>query len=1152
MGLQLLLGGSGYGKSRFIYEEVLEMAAANPHINYIIIVPEQYTLQVQKKIISMHPDHVVMNIDVVSFGRLAYRVFDQLGYTLPVILEEAGKSMVIRRVMASCQKELLVFKGQVSGAGFVNEMKSTISELLQYGALPEQLNTFAEAMDKQPLLQGKIKDITKIYEAFLDYIDQRYITTEDILNQLTLVVEKSELIKNTCFYLDEFTGFTPSQYELIGELLKYSQGMKIALTVDSREDVYTPGQPYGLFHLTRETISHLNYICRQLSISREEDIILKEAKRFEKNSPLGCLEQSIYRNRFLKAYTEENQNQVRLLRFNRPIDEIRFVAEEILRLSHEGLRYREMAIVTGDLGTYGHLANWILEQAQIPCFVDETKDVLANGLAEFLRSLIEVLSKDFSYDAVFRFLKTGLTDIKFEDINRLENYVLATGISGFSIWSKDFERSYRGMEEGELPYINGVREQVMAWLMPVKEAFSVKPRTAKTCAMALIAFMEEHGIEEIMLKRAEAFMQQGQLALSKEYEQIYKVIVDILQRLMEIMQDEPMSLKVFSDVLDAGLNEAKVGIIPPGIDQVVVGDILRTRLEEVKVLFFVGVNEGVVPSAAKSGGLINDQDKGYLMDYDILLAPTGRQDTFTERFYIYSMLTKPSKHLYVSLASMDSDGKTLRPSGLIGRIQNVLPKASVEELVQGNETIDDTEIDIYGKPAVTQYIVKGLRQFKEQGVPKFWLDVYHWLKKENGLDISVETLTDMAFYTYYGSKLSKAAVKALYGQRLENSVTTLERYATCAYSHFLNYGLHLQQRQEYHFEAPDMGLLFHSALEMFANKIKASEYNWHNLPEDTRQDLIHQCVGEIMDKKQYMILFDNFRNRFLVHRLTRMVERTVWALQKQIQRGDFEPKEVELKFDFKDPENALEVQLSEDRVMGMKGVIDRLDECETDTDIYVKVIDYKTGTRKFDLAALYYGLQLQLVVYMEAAMKLRDKDAKGKNVVPAGVLYYNISDPFIKVDSACDTNENYQEHIEREVLKALSMKGLVNSDIDIIKMMDKNIDGQSTTIPVALNKNGTLSKKSSTASDYEFKKLFEYTNEKIKDIGNHIIEGDIEANPYSMSSKKTGCDYCPYKAVCGFDSKLPGHNYRKLPSLSKEQVWNRIKGKEEDNGNQVD
>lgn len=1141
MGLRLILGGSGSGKSSHIYNKVIEASIAYPEKNFMIIVPEQYTMQIQKTIVRLHPDHGVMNVDILSFNRLAHRIFDELGSVDRTVLEDIGKSMVIRRVMSQKAAELSVFKGNIKKQGFVGEMKSTVSELMQYHMTPKALEDAAQKASAHKMLAMKLQDIGTIYSGFKDYIEHKYITAEEILDRLTAVASQSALIKNSEIYLDEFTGFTPSQYKLLGELLKHCLHMEIALTIPCAELFPMPGPPFKPFYLTKETAYKLEKLCAAEHIEREADIYLKENLRYKARPDLSFLEAHLYRRGGGSIFDGEAEH-IRILSAANPAQEIRFITQEILKLLRQGYRYRDMAVIAGDLSVYGHVVEQGFDKAGIPYFMDSKKSVLSNCLVEFIRALLEVLRQNFSYESVFRYLKTSLTDLEAEDIDRLENYVIAAGVRGITRWKKGFIKQYPGMQDGELDYVNQIREAAMVYMLPVYEAFKASDKTAAAYTDILTAFLQDIHMEERMAAFCTDFDNSGELALSKAYSQIYKVVADIFEKLKQIIGDEVMTVKAYEDILDAGFSEAMVGIIPPGIDQVMIGDIRRSRLNGTKILFFAGVNEGLVPGAVKEGGLIHDRDKEVLKGYHFELAPSGRQNLYTEQFYIYSVLTKPEDALYISYARADSSGRPLRPSSLTARIRAHFNGLKTEDVVKIRR-----HDFVYDKQEAVLYFIEGLRAYKTREMDSLWNTLYLWFREQDAYKEAIAKLIDAAFYTHTDKALPKAVVKALYGEVIEGSVTTLEKYAACAYAHFLTYGLMLKERREYRLDAPDLGIMFHSALEMFSSRLSGSPYSWQNMPDDYREALASECVHEVANTYNNTILLDNFRNKYFIFRLARMVGRTVWALQKQLKKGEFVPEGFEIRFDSHTDAGTLDIPLSESERMRLKGTIDRLDQYEQDDQVFVKVIDYKTGSKKFDLIALYYGLQLQLVVYMEAAVAMKQEKDRTKQVIPAGILYYNIDDPLIPRASGQDA-----EGVEDEMLKALKMNGLVNSDMNIIRLMDKEFDTASDVIPVALNKDGSLSKKSSAVPTKQFYKLFDYTSEKIKQIGRDILSGRIDVRPYRRKGKTDACAYCAYRAVCGFDESVEGYEFRRLMELSAESVWEKINKEAAGHGDNMD
>ena len=460
-----------------------------------------------------------------------------------------------------------------------------------------------------------------------------------------------------------------------------------------------------------------------------------------------------------------------------------------------------------------------------------------------------------------------------------------------------------------------------------------------------------------------------------------------------------------------------------------------------------------------------------------------------------------------------------------------------------------------------EHLIRGLRKMREDkeggqggnpqertGEEAAFLELYRYFYCSKEHREQVKQLVEAAFYSYEERGIGRAAARALYGQSLQGSVTRLEQFASCAYAHFLKYGLELMERQEYELEAVDMGNLFHQSIDRCFEVMKNSGQDWRNLTEEARRRLVQECVSQVTEEYGNTIMQNSARNAYLAGRIERITDRTIWALAEQVKKGDFEPVGFEVSFSSIDNLKAMRIGLSEDEELQLRGRIDRMDLCEDEEHVYVKIIDYKSGTTAFDLAALYYGLQLQLVVYMDAAMEMEERNHPGKEVVPAGIFYYHINDPL------ADKQEGMAaEEIEKQILRQLRMNGLVNSQLDIINHLDREIRKESDVIPVAIKDGYVQESRSSVASTRRFEDLRRFVNRKLKEAGQDILKGNVELKP-SKQADRTACDYCPYHAVCGFDTKTAGYGYRRLKGLKPEEIWAEISPdrKEEQDGSEMD
>ncbi len=774
--------------------------------------------------------------------------------------------------------------------------------------------------------------------------------------------------------------------------------------------------------------------------------------------------------------------------------------------------------------TYGNYIKEIFGKYQIPSFIDQTTEILFHPFIECVRAALEVVASDFSYQSVLRFLRTGFSGIPEEDIDLLDNYLTATGIRGKKAWEKRWLRETKRKGLYDLEALNGLRGRFMELFFPLADAFGRKESTARDEVLALYGLLTRIQAERQLWELEQEFLAAGQQETSKVYGQIYRIVMELLEKLEKLLGQERMDIDEFTDVLEAGLSAAKVAVIPPGYDSVTVGDIERTRLGHVKVLFFVGVNDGIIPKAGNQGGIISEYEREMMKDADMELAPGAREQAFIQRFYLYRNLTKPSERLYLSFARVDQEGKALRASYLINTIHKLFPALSINFK-------DDVgrEADFSTPEAALDYLISGERDAEWFALAKWFLD--------SDYAGEAKLLLEAPYTCYKEDPISRAVARAVYGQTLEGSVTRLERFASCAYSHFLQYGLRLQEREIAGFESVDMGNLYHDALERFANKLQASEFDWFSVTDEVRDRFADEAMCEAVEAYPNLSIYASASDSHMTERMRSIFGQTVWALTKQVQAGRFVPEDFEISFLQLDELESLKICLNHEERMQLLGRIDRLDVCREDAKVYIKVIDYKSGNTKFDLVRVYQGLALQLAVYMSVGMELGKKRYPDASVLPGGILYYHIDEPALK---EVDGEELSGGELEDAILAAHRPDGLVNRTEDIYRAFDDAFEKKSKVIPVELKKNGEISEAHShVASTEEFEVIEEYVKNQIRQDGTQIFEGRTAVNPY-RDQTECSCNFCPYRSVCGMDEKIPGYRYRRLEQVSKDEAIEKM------------
>lgn len=1144
MGLQFYIGASGCGKSYQLYNHIIDSAIANPHVNYLIVVPDQFTMQTQLEMVRKHPRRGIMNIDVLSFGRLSHRIFEEVGGNDKPVLDDTGKSLVLRRVAASVEEELGVMKRNIRKTGYISEVKSALSEFMQYGLGTKDVERLCAYASRRNALACKLKDLHILYENFLKYINERYITTEETLDLLRKALPRSRVVKDSVIVFDGFTGFTPIQYGVMQELMVQAKQVIVTVTMDAREDAYAQDGEQKLFHLSKKTIHDLDRLCKEAGVKREKDVIIADEVvwRYRDNAGLSHLERELFRYPY-QAY-EGRQESIHVFEASNPKEELRQVCLEIRRLIRENdYCYRDIAVVTGDLERYGFLAREMFQRFEIPFFVDQTNKLVLNPFIEFIRSALLVVIQEYSYEAVFHFLRCGLAGVTPDETDRLENYCVTMGIRGKKAWTNKFTRRQKRQEEeaAELGELNAIREKVVTMLAPLMRPKGEQKATGKELVCALYEFIVNAAIEEKLAAYEQYFTEQGDLVRAKEYAQIYRLVMQLLEQICGLLGEEELEIREFADILDAGFAEIKVGTIPQNVDKVVIGDIERTRLCEIRALFFIGVNDGIIPKSGGTGGIISDIDREFLQESEYELAPTPRQQMYIQRLYLYLVMTKPTELLYLSYAKVDNEGKSIRPAYLINTVIRLFPDIEIDQ-----PQLRTIEEQIESPQDTLAYLVTLLRRYAADEIGEeraLFITLYDTYVRNERYAPILEQMKKAAFSYLVNAdtnRLPRELAQLLYGQSLKNSISRLEKFASCAYAHFLQYGLSLEERGKYSFESVDMGNVFHAVLESFSDRIVREGYTWFDFPEEEGERIVGECLEEYVVTYGETILYSSKRNEYMITRMRRILNRTVQTLQYQLRKGAFTPENFELSFQVASDLDAVNIALSEEERMQLIGRIDRVDTCRKEDKLYVKIIDYKSGNRRFDLAALYYGLQLQLVVYMNAAvevLKKREQDKKNDTrVIPAAMLYYHVSDPMTETDKGQpDISE-----INAAILDELKMTGMVSDDEEVIRMLDKDFETKSSVIPVARKKDGSFTQASSVLSDEDFKTISDYVNHKIRELGVSILDGDIGLRPYEQRDANA-CTYCDYRSVCGFDKKLGAQLVRHLEELDQESAMECIR-----------
>lgn len=1107
MKLKLLMGASGYGKTYKLYDMIIKDAAGNyedANRRYIVVVPEQSSMQAQKDIVRMHPNGGMFNIDVLTFGRMCYRIFDELGISPARSIDDTGKNLVIRKIMDSVKDELKIIKAG-RNQGFVSEVKSMVSELKQYGVKPDGLEEIAGKIEAGDRLKQKLIDISRIYKAFEEYINGRYTTVEDRPETMLSVMERSGFFKGADVVFDGFTGFTPVQYRIIEQIMKVARQVTITVTLPEDEPYNVIYGDEDLFAMSKTMISKAVRIAEECGAGIEYARIEPDYDkfRFAKSDALGFLERNIFRYNGKKF--DKPTEDIRFARPDNPTDELVCTASDILRQVREkGLRFRDIAIVVGDMEMYADDAVRIFTESGIPFFVDAKRSIMGNPLVEYVRSAIEIITSNYSYESIFRFLKNGLCDIADDDVDIAENYVIAYGIRGYKAWSENFVRRYPGKEKN-MTTVNAVRKLLVDKINILKDAFSDKEASAGKYVRAIYEFMEQENLYDKMENFA-ADMEEAagtdmyMRARADGYRQVYAGVLGLLDQMYALMGDEKISVQDLAQIIDAGFEEIKVGIIPPSVDCVTLGDIERTRLEHVKMLYILGVNEGVIPKLSTSKGVLSDNERKILGDNKVELSPTPREKIFIQNFYLYLNMTEPECGLYLMSHRFDNAGKECRVSRVYTMVESMYPGVKAENVRSAMAHITSAEA--------------GRHMITDSTDMLMYYMMHEPYKKE------IDRLVGVFAAEEEPDSLTRKASEELYAQLKTGSISRIEKYAGCAFEHFAGYGLELEERRMYELSAADMGVVFHRAIEIISVRLKSEGRNFADLTDEEIYTVAETAVMDASVDFSQSYFSDNSTNAYIKKRIIDMTARTVWALGRQLKSGIFKPVEFEEDFYRKEGDVLI------------KGKIDRVDIAEEKDKIHVKVIDYKSGKNEFSADKLYVGLKLQLMLYLDAMLKKAAGKYPDKQIIAAGAFYNHIDNPIIAGE-----RDRSAEKYEKALLESMRPGGVVS--VESVYLMDDWDEGKSLCTP-ASKRYGKLALGRNVFTDRQLRCLADYAAGKLAGLEHEIREGNVKAEPYEGE-----CDYCPYGGICHMGSDMP--KTRQVPKISgREDMWQQFGYREED------
>ncbi|MGI6038310.1 MAG: helicase-exonuclease AddAB subunit AddB [Limnochordia bacterium] len=1107
MALQLILGRAGSGKTHLCLQGMGE-ALARGNEPAVFLVPEQATFQMERALLEISPTEAIFHGQVLSFGRLAWQILDQTGGAAKPTVSELGKRMVLGQLLQKHRDELRIFGALARHPGFVDKLANSIKELRSQRISPGDLLQAQGGVDQ--FLEDKIHDLDLIFREYDAYLQDRFVDPDDYLSLATSRLERWELATAT-FWVDGFSGFTPQELALLERLLPLAKQVNIALCLDPEEVHLSPEN--SLFNPTLETYHQLLAVARRGKVPIDPPISLTVQRRF-KSRALAHVEKNFPRRPGQEGRAD---GSIILYPAEDTADEIHRVAQEIRRLvQEEGYAYRDLGVICRDLAPYQELLTAIFQDYQIPYFLDRKRSVEHHPLIRLVQSLLDILCGGWSYSGIFEYLKTDLSPLTREEVDTLENYVLAYGIKG-SRWYRGpwryVERFSLSEDEplppkgqAELAHINDLRKKVVAHLLPFYRQNRGRATVREFC-IAIYNFLEELQVAGQLEDWSQGAKAAGAWERAREHEQIWPALIEFLDQLVEALGPTVMSVDEFRQVVGTGLKALQLALIPPGFDQVLIGEIERSRFPNLKGVFILGAAENSFPKVPEEDVIFTDAERIQLAASQVELGPDSRRRLFWEAYLAYIALTRPSHYLWVSYPRRGLGAREQAPSSLFKKLRRILPGAYQPEM---------GSCKYVQKQTLAGQLAQRLRRGPLQGP---WQEIYDQLAQSPVFPRLAPIFASL-HHRVQDPPLPTSLAEELYGQPLRVSITQLEIYAACPFRHFVAYGLGLREREDFALESRHLGSFYHTALELMSR------------PGAQLEEVMEQLIPRL----QHAILASSSRYRYIARRLEKNLVRALELLALHEEQSQFRQMGAEVAFGRGLP--PLIINLPGGGQLQLRGRIDRVERATIDGEIYLRVIDYKTSGTKLSLEEVYYGLSLQLLAYLmvviEHAPHLVDAPAR-----VAGALYFPIQGGLLNQDGPLDGEE-----LARKRRRAQRMEGLLIGEVEVLRSMAQDLEGTSSLIPAELKKDGTPSKRSSCLNDGQFQILFHHLRRIMARWGQGILDGNVAIAPYRLQDGK-GCRFCPYGPLCGFDTLLPDCNYRFLTPLNEESLWEKLEGKDQ-------
>ncbi|MGB3367323.1 MAG: helicase-exonuclease AddAB subunit AddB, partial [Acidaminobacteraceae bacterium] len=1110
---------SGSGKTYGIYNEIKDFIYKEVDGKVILLVPEQFTLESEYNLINQMKLEGLLNVEVLSFSRLMDRIFDETGHPDKKEINHLGKTMILKKIFDENKEKLSIFSSIYNQNGFISLFSDLIGELKRSGIYEENILELKDGVKGDVILSSKLADISTVYVDFLRKTKDLYMDDEDKFDLLIDKINASELVAKSYIYIDGFSGFTFQEMRIIEELIRFSKSVTIKFLYETIENS-------SIFEPSIRNLDRFRAIAKKWDIKEKKKTFTYDDKNFE----LNHIKDNFFRYPFEPYKSLPKDISIDI---DSSFDgEIERVASEIVTLVRdEGARWKDIAVVCSTFDSYESVIKRIFNEYQIPFFIDNKRTIMNSPLVKVIISSLRAVTSGFKYEHVFRLAKTAYIGLEVDDIHRLENYVIANGIRGKK-WNTPIDISEYPQE------IEDARIKLIEPLNKFKASLK-KSICISDIIKSILEYTDSIDLYEKLNISIEKLKEENRFEYVNEYSQIWNILMDLFEQAVEIIGDQKMNITDFTDMIEAGMREFKIGIIPPTMDKVLVGTIERTKSHGIDYMYIIGMNEGCIPSNRSDYGILVDEDKMKMISEGALIKSDLKTIEEDEALAFYSVLSRPSKKLKFSYPISNSDGKSLRTSIYVDRLKKLFPFLSEDShIIEGLSL----EKQITNPASTLKYLVASFRDWIDTGsIEARWFEVYKWYIENSGDKEGLDHIISGLFHDNQVETIGKKHAIKLYDLPLRSSVSRIEKFVNCPFAHFVKYGLRPKERSQYEIKMPDIGIIFHESIEKFGEKIFENRLNLDSITKDNSDQMIDHIIEDMTKEYGNYVFESSYRYKYLINKIKRVGRRSAWTIINHIMSGEFDPMAYEIKFgdDKEDSIPPFIIELPNGEKIFLEGRIDRIDIFGDDDKTYAKIIDYKSGSKAFSFSDAFNGLEIQLLLYMDAVLQNSDF-FKVDKVYPGGAFYFKIDDPLLNGDNV-DIKE-----LENEIFKSLKLDGVVVKDVHVVNAMDAatKTNSKSDILPVDFKKDGDFSSTSKAISEPQFLNMLSHVKEIVVDAGTQIIEGVTKVEPIKDGAR-VACEYCEYKGICQFDTRFEDNKYKSLKKYTKKEVLELLDEREE-------